>query len=107
MENFTYSYTAGEPAVKKVLVGVVASGDLEVLLEPASAGTTSLRITTSVVGKGETWHALLNRIFTAAVLPAAKIDINDCGATPGVVRLRIEQAFEELNRPDAKGDRYE
>jgi malonate decarboxylase delta subunit len=107
MENFTYSYPAGESAAKKVLVGVVASGDLEVLLEPAATGATSVHITTSVVGKGKIWGAVLNRIFTADALPAAKIDINDCGATPGVVRLRIEQAFEELSQSDAKGGRYE
>ncbi len=107
MENFTYSYPAGKTASKKVLVGVVASGDLEVLLEPATAGATSVHINTSVTGKGKTWGAVLNRIFITGALPAAKIDINDCGATPGVVRLRIEQAFEELNEPDAKGGRYE
>jgi malonate decarboxylase delta subunit len=27
-----------------------------------------------------------------------RVEINDFGATPGVVRLRIEQAFEELSR---------
>jgi malonate decarboxylase delta subunit len=32
-------------------------------------------------------------------LPAARIEINDSGATPGVVRMRIEQAFEEAGQP--------
>ncbi len=107
MEDFTYSYPAGAPAKKKVLVGVVASGDLEVLLEPTATGTTSVHIITSAVGKGNIWGAVLKRIFTAGTFPAAKIDINDCGATPGVVRLRIEQAFEELNEPEVKGGRYD
>lgn len=107
MENLTYFYPAGGSAAKRVLIGVVASGDLEVLLEPAPTGTTSVHITTSVIGKGNVWGAVLKRIFATDALPAARIDINDCGATPGVVRLRIEQAFEALNEPDAKGGRYE
>ncbi|NAS63276.1 malonate decarboxylase acyl carrier protein, partial [Pseudomonas syringae pv. actinidiae] len=28
--------------------------------------------------------------------PALSIDIHDFGATPGVVRLRLEQGFEEI-----------
>jgi len=34
-------------------------------------------------------------VFADATQPAASIEINDNGATPGVVRMRIEQAFEE------------
>jgi malonate decarboxylase delta subunit len=34
-------------------------------------------------------------VFGTGSLPAARIEINDNGATPGVVRMRIEQAFEE------------
>lgn len=97
MEKIFYEYPAGAPAQARVLTGVVGSGDLEVLLEPQSAGLTTVSITTSVDGMGKTWDALLARILTAALLPAARIEINDFGATPGVARLRIEQAFEELN----------
>jgi len=72
----------------------VGSGDLQVLLEPAQ-GHSQVRITTSVDGRSAVWAALLDRVFGSAALPAARIEIDDCGATPGVVRLRIEQAFEE------------
>ena len=37
-----------------------------------------------------------DRIFTAQIPPAVNIDIHDFGATPGVVRLRLEQALEEI-----------
>jgi malonate decarboxylase delta subunit len=40
---------------------------------------------------------LLDRVFGAGDLPAARIEINDNGATPGVVRMRIEQAYEQVN----------
>lgn len=96
MERITLEYPAGAPAAGCAAVGVVASGDLEVLLEPNTAGNTRIAITTSVKGMDRTWAAVLERVLTARPLPAAKIEINDFGATPGVVRMRIEQAFEAL-----------
>src|SRR5690606_19264365 len=96
METMSFSYAARGAAKGRAVVGVVASGDLQVLLEPA-AERTEIHITTSVDGKAAVWSALLERVFAAADLPAARLDIDDCGATPGVVRLRIEQAFEEAD----------
>lgn len=102
MERITLAYAAGAPARGRAAVGVVASGDLEVLLEPGTGGRTEVAITTSVKGMGRTWAAVLERVLEARVLPAARIEINDFGATPGVVRMRIEQAFEELDAGDGK-----
>jgi malonate decarboxylase delta subunit len=99
MEKLFYEYPAGQPASTRALIGVVSSGDLEVLLEPNSAGTTTVQVNTSVNGFGSVWEAVLCRIFADAKLPAARIEINDSGATPGVVRMRIEQAFEEAGKP--------
>ncbi|HEX7649684.1 MAG TPA: malonate decarboxylase subunit delta [Noviherbaspirillum sp.] len=99
MEKIFRQYPAGAPASRRALAGVVGSGDLEVLLEPNSAGTTTIEVNTSVNGKGQTWNAVLSRIFSVGGLPAMKIEINDCGATPGVVRMRIEQAIEEARQP--------
>jgi malonate decarboxylase delta subunit len=97
MERLQFDFAAGAPAASRTVTGVVASGDLEVLLEPGQGGNTSVAVQTSVDGYGATWQALLERVFADAALPAAKIEINDNGATPGVVRMRIEQAFEEAN----------
>ena len=96
MEKRDYTFPAGRPAAGRALAGVVGSGDLEVLLQPGSDGVTRIVVNTSVDGKGGVWDALLARVFTGELLPAASIVINDCGATPGVVRMRIEQAFEEI-----------
>ena len=98
MEKISYEYVAGDPATERVLTGVVGSGDLEVLIEPHKAGLTTIQVSTSVDGMSSVWEALLSRIFTASLLPAVRMEINDFGATPGVVRLRIEQAFEELSQ---------
>lgn len=96
MESFDLEYTAAEPARGRIMTGIVGSGDLEVLLEPHVAGRTVVSITTSVDGMRTVWHALLQRVLTTVPLPAARIEINDFGASPGVARMRIEQAFEEL-----------
>ncbi|MBA5635597.1 malonate decarboxylase subunit delta [Duganella sp. LX20W] len=98
MERLEFEFDAGPPAPARTVVGVVASGDLEVLLEPAAAGKTTVAVQTSVDGYGGTWKALLERVFGPASLPAAHVEINDNGATPGVVRMRIEQAFEEAKQ---------
>jgi malonate decarboxylase delta subunit len=99
MEKLQFEFAAGQPAAGRAVTGVVSSGDLEVLLEPRNDGRTSVAVQTSVDGYGANWRALLERVFAAGALPAARIEINDSGATPGVVRMRIEQAFEEAGQP--------
>jgi len=97
MEKHEFEYSAGAPAAGRAVVGVVGSGDLEVLLEPAPAGLSTVRITTSVDGYGRVWKAQLDRVFNGAVVgpggPAVALEISDFGATPGVVGMRIAQAF--------------
>jgi malonate decarboxylase delta subunit len=97
MEKLEFEYLAGAPAAGRAMVGVVGSGDLEVLLEPAPAGRTTVRVTTSVDGYGSVWKAQLDRVFLGASVgpggPAVGLEINDFGATPGVVGMRIAQAF--------------
>lgn len=95
MEVLTFTYAAGKPCLHRALVGCVGSGDLEVLLEPANEGSLHIQVTTSVDGSGARWQHLFDRMFSEQQMPAAKLEINDFGATPGVVRLRIEQALEE------------
>ena len=106
MEKMSYTYPAGASACGRALAGVVGSGDLEVLLEPAIEGVSTVAICTSVDGMAPVWQALLERIFAvdaegAEPLPAVHLEINDFGATPGVVRLRIAQAFAQLKQGGA------
>jgi malonate decarboxylase delta subunit len=96
MENIVLEFPAGEPAQGRALAGVVASGDLEILLEANTPHQTVVNITTSVDGMGRVWQLVLERIFGDGSLPAAKLEINDSGATPGVVQMRIGQVFEAL-----------
>ncbi|KAI3593772.1 Malonate decarboxylase delta subunit [Cupriavidus sp. U2] len=97
MEQLRFEYAAGAPAPHRVLVGVVGSGDLEVIIEPGEAGKTLIDVTTSINGYGRVWDAQLNRVFGAGPRPAMKIRIHDFGATPGVVGMRLAEAFEALD----------
>jgi len=95
MESLSFSYPARQALASRVHVGVVGSGDLEVLLEPSPDGRTHVTVTTSVPGFGAVWKNVLDRFFSRFD-GAAAIEINDFGATPGVVMLRLEQAAEAL-----------
>jgi malonate decarboxylase delta subunit len=93
MEQIELDYPAKQKVPKRAHAGVVGSGDLEVLLEPAEGGAAHVSIRTSVDGFGDTWKAVLDRFFMKYD-GAARIQINDAGATPGSVMLRLEQAVE-------------
>ena len=95
MERLTFTYPAREAVARRVHVGVVGSGDLEVLLEPSADSDAHVAVTTSVEGFGSVWKHVLDRFFNRFE-GAAAIEINDFGATPGVVLLRLEQAAEAL-----------
>jgi malonate decarboxylase delta subunit len=95
METLNYQYPAKGPLTRRAHVGVVGSGDLEVLMEPSGKPTAEVRIRTSVDGYTQVWKDVLDRFF-ARFDRAARIEINDFGATPGTVTLRLEQAAEEV-----------
>ncbi|SEJ81592.1 malonate decarboxylase delta subunit [Pseudomonas linyingensis] len=97
METLSFAFPAGLPASRRAQVGCVGSGDLEVLLEPGQAGSLNIQVVTSVNGSAERWRHLFERMFAGANPPALNVDIHDFGATPGVVRLRLEQALEEVS----------
>ena len=96
MEELKFDYpSAKRPITKRAHVGVVGSGDMEVLMEPAETGGAYVSIQTSVNGFGSSWKAVMDRFF-AKYDGAVLIYINDAGATPGSVMLRLEQAVEVI-----------
>ncbi|WP_427313225.1 malonate decarboxylase subunit delta [Cupriavidus sp. H39] len=96
MEQLRFEFPAGQPATGRVLVGVVGSGDLEVVVEPGQRGKTTVEVTTSVNGYGRVWDAQLSRVFATEPRASMQIRIHDFGATPGVVGMRLAEAFEAL-----------
>jgi len=97
MESFSIKVAASKPTAQRAHIGVVGSGDLEVLIEPATNMQTEFIVRTSANGFKDTWEAVLQR-FAQTYNIDARITINDFGATPGVVSLRLAQAAEIANK---------
>lgn len=93
METHEFRFPATGTVERPAHVGVVGSGDLEVLMAPAGGQEATVVVRTSVEGYGTIWKAVMER-FLARHDVAAAIEINDFGATPGVVALRLAQALE-------------
>lgn len=93
METLTFEYPATKTLPNRAHVGVVGSGDLEVLMEPSNESRAQVIVRTGCTGFNETWRSVLERFFTVHDV-AANIKVNDFGATPGVVSLRLAQALE-------------
>lgn len=93
MEHLTFDFPARRVVATRAHVGVVGSGDLEVLLVPSETMQARVVVKTSVDGYAHIWKSVLERFFTRYD-GAASIEINDFGATPGVVALRLAEAAE-------------
>jgi malonate decarboxylase delta subunit len=102
METLSYEFRGSHrpPAFAPVLVGVVASGNLEVLIEPAGTDACVFHIETSARGFGAIWEAVVRDFHERHALAGTSVSIHDMGATPAVVSLRLEQAASAL--PGAK-----
>ena len=100
MEQLRYRFTGGRAVAqaRACLVGVVGSGNLEVLIEPSSLdGACTVEINTSAQGFGTIWEAVVSDFFARHSLADVHISINDNGATPAIVGLRLDQAVAEFS----------
>ena len=98
MEQIEFQYPAANRRIAKIAhVGVVGSGEMEVLMQPSGDEGAHVLITTSVNGFRGAWKAVFDRFFSEFD-GAVEILINDAGATPGSVMLRLEQAVEVLEQ---------
>jgi malonate decarboxylase delta subunit len=97
MQRLNYEFPAAKVARRAVHIGVVGSGDLEILLQPPTAEDPADRATvlvrTSVDGFDTIWREVLERFFARESL-GGRWELNDFGATPGVVTLRLRQTAE-------------
>ncbi|MEO6918512.1 MAG: malonate decarboxylase acyl carrier protein [Collimonas sp.] len=99
METLNFRFEHGRqrlPATAQ-LSGVVSSGNLEVLIESAALnGACTIEIRTAARGFGKIWEAVLGDFQQRWQLADARIAINDMGATPAVVSLRLDQAVQAV-----------
>ena len=98
VETLDYELAGSHPAgsFEPILVGVVGSGNLEVMLEPDAGGDCAVRVQTSARGFAPIWQAVLDDFHRRHDLAGVRVSINDMGATPAVVSLRLDQAVQEL-----------
>lgn len=106
METLQFHFTnpgPTRPVTQAGLVGVVGSGNLEVLIEPAAAGAgCAIEVHTAALGFAPIWQAVMEDFNQRWRLGDVSIAINDMGATPAVVSLRLDQAVEAVS-PSAPG----
>lgn len=93
METLNFKYAATKKISNRAHVGVVGSGDLEVLMEPSKDNFATIVIRTRFDGYKEIWKNILDEFFSTNDV-AASFEINDFGATPGMVSMRLFQALE-------------
>lgn len=75
------------------IVGVVGSGDLEVLAERVLPDDVcQLQISTAATGFGDVWKDVVADFVARRSPGGLRLSINDGGARPDAVALRLAQA---------------
>ncbi len=96
--EFSFASSPSERVHAPALRGVVSSGNLEVLVTSApSGGDCRVLVHTSARGFREIWHAVLETFAAEHPVGRLSVVINDMGATPAVVMLRLSQALAAYN----------
>ncbi|MEH2469824.1 malonate decarboxylase delta subunit [Nitrobacteraceae bacterium AZCC 2161] len=104
MEKLSFKLNATKCAGgtrKQAIVGVVASGNLEVLLERASPPEIcTIDIATAAHGFGAVWEAVLRDFVALRAAGGLMISVNDGGARPDTVALRLAQGVRMIEEPE-------
>jgi malonate decarboxylase delta subunit len=100
MESFKFRFENGKREIhhKPQLIGVVSSGNLEILMESTPLnGQCEIDVRTSTNGFKEVWEAVLKDFHKKWNFKNVRLSINDVGATPAVVTLRLNQAAKSVS----------
>jgi len=98
MEQLSYRLQGGHRVATAAprLVGVLASGNLEVLIEAQPDDDACvIDVATPAKGFADIWEAVVRAFFERHPVANVRISVNDNGATPATVSLRLDQAIEE------------
>lgn len=108
MEKMEFHFTLLTKRVqgKKTVCGVVGSGNLEVIIEENTTSETVFTIDTSVEHYQSIWKLVIDDFVTEFSPAGLLITINDNGATPAVVSLRLRQALEMFHGYYRKRSNY-
>ncbi len=98
MEQFVMTFPVGNRQSEihpPRVCGVVSSGNLEVLVESGEPGDSCrIDVHTPAEGFRDIWNAVLGDFVERHPVGGVNVTINDAGATPAVVSLRLDQAVE-------------
>jgi malonate decarboxylase delta subunit len=104
MEDLSFHHMARQRAggtKRMAIIGVVASGNLEVLAERVLPDAECLlEIKTAAEGFGEVWDAVVADFVERYSPGGLKFSINDGGARPDTVLLRLAQAVRLMEEDD-------
>jgi malonate decarboxylase delta subunit len=96
MEDLNFKHSVRQRAggsKRTAIIGVVASGNLEVLVERVLPDAEChLEIKTAAVGFGEVWKLVVADFVERYSPGGLKFSVNDGGARPDTVSLRLGQA---------------
>jgi len=102
MERLYFDFDGGRdvPPGAPCIVGVLGSGNLEVLVESTGeSGRCAIEVNTASAGFARIWKAVLADFFERHRAGSLRILVNDAGATPATVALRLDQALEAFAKP--------
>ncbi|MDP4144237.1 MAG: malonate decarboxylase acyl carrier protein [Bacillota bacterium] len=88
-----FKYKGEKPLPKTVQVGASAFGDLEVLMEPHKGEHCLVVVKSNVYNFFGAWESILNKFFNSMNI-VAYVEINDFGAPPAIITMRLLQAVE-------------
>ena len=91
--NFSLHSKSTSLAKHEMICGVVGSGNLEVFVSAIEqTEKCDIIVNTSATGFKEVWTAVLSEFCNRHAVGGLKFQLNDMGATPAVVSLRLSQA---------------
>ncbi len=106
MEHLQFDKQSDSPdlacAGKASLKGVVSSGNLEVLIEAKDlGGKCRFEVDTAAEGFNQSWEAVVDDFMDRHAPGNLLVSVNDYAASPDVVALRLDQAYEALKGGEA------
>ena len=108
MESMVFNFDlSGKKAQgQRTVCGVVGSGNLEIIVEENNSMQTRFEIETVVEHYQPIWSLVIENFVKEYHPVGLKFTLNDNGATPVVVSLRLRQAFEAFNGYEKIGSNY-
>ena len=104
METLSYRHKAQERAAGSkslAIIGVVASGNLEVLVERLLPDTEcQVDINTAAEGFGAVWEAVVADFVERRSPGGLRLSVNDGGALQDTVTLRLAQSVRLIEEED-------